>query len=100
MQAVRVGVDVAGLGVRLEVGVWLGSCGVGVGVLVSVDVAFVVSVSEGTGESWAVRSVGILWCTCTLVTPQADISNTPEHAATRNFHTLAVYHKIFLAWLN
>jgi hypothetical protein len=95
-----VGVDVGGLGVRLEVGVWLGGSGVCVGVRVSVDVAFVVSVSEGTGESWVIMSVGILWCTCTLATPQADISNTPKHAVTVNFHTLAVYHKIFLAWLN
>jgi hypothetical protein len=100
MQAVRVGVDVGGLGVRLEVGVSVGRRGVCVGVLVGVGVAFAVTVREGTGESITLKSVGILWDTCMLATPQAGKRSATKLAATRNFHTLAVYHKIFLAWVN
>jgi hypothetical protein len=71
-----------------------------VGVLVSVDVAFTATVSVGAGDSCTPESVGMLCCSCKLATPHDGIKKIIKHAARRNFHTLAVYHKISHAWVN
>jgi hypothetical protein len=59
MHAVRVGVGVKGMGVRVIVGVRVEGNGLFVGVIVTVDVARAVIFTHGVFDVWIVRVVSV-----------------------------------------